>query len=198
LTDVTIAPPRSPLPSWAPNRLNTRYAPALRLAELILADTAPNLRPGTAASVDGVIIDLETVFEAFLTTALHTAVQSLGLRCAPQEIHHSLDAARRVRIRPDIAVYRGPHLLTLVDAKYKTTDGLGTHPDLHQLTAYCTALGLAHGHLVYASGPDAPTAHRIGPAGTTVTVHALDLTAPPSTINEAIRVLAHQLANTIT
>ena len=197
LTDITVPPPGSPLPPWTPNRLNTRYAPAVRLAELILADATPNLQPGAETPIDGVIIDMETVFEAFLTTALHTAIQPLGLRCASQEPHHTLDAARRVKLRPDITVYRGPNLFTFVDAKYKTTDGLGAHPDLYQLTAYCTALGLKHGHLVYASGPDVPATHGIGPAGTRVTVHALDLTAAPSTIDKAIDVLAHQLASTI-
>lgn len=197
LTDVRIPPRGSPLPPWTPNRLNARYAPALRLATMILTDTAPDLRPGTVTPIDGVIIDLETVFETFLTTALHSAVQRLGLRCAPQETHHSLDAAHQVRIRPDVAVYRGPRLITLVDAKYKTTDGLGAHADLYQLTAYCTALGLTHGHLVYASGPSTPTVHRIGSTDTAVTVHSLDLTATPSTIDEAIHTLVHQLAETM-
>jgi 5-methylcytosine-specific restriction enzyme subunit McrC len=50
-------------------------------------------------------------------------------------------------------VHRVDGLRCVVDAKYKTSNGYSdARTDLYQLTAYCTALGLKTGHLVYADG----------------------------------------------
>lgn len=186
LVDVSIPTPGAPLPAWSPNRLNERYFAVLRLAELILAGTVPDLRQGDRAAVDGVVIDMERLFESFLETAFRDAAGRHGMRCLPQRKHH-LDAARAIIIKPDISVHRSGGLHCVVDAKYKTSDGLPKVPaDLYQLTAYCTALGLRTGHLVYADGPAEPVTHEVGPAGTTIIVHGLNLSAAPARILETV------------
>lgn len=190
LIDVSIPTPGAPLPAWTPNRLNERYLPALRLAELILADTVPDLRHGDRATAHGIVINMERLFESFLETALRDAAEPHGMRCQRQTEHY-LDAARQIKIRPDISVYGPAGLHCVIDAKYKTTDDTpGDPPDLYQATAYCTALGLKIGHLVYANGPAAPMTHTIGPAGTSITVHGVDLSAPPAQILETISSIA--------
>jgi 5-methylcytosine-specific restriction enzyme subunit McrC len=59
----------------------------------------------------------------------------------------------------------------VVDAKYKAERPEGfPDADLYQMLAYCTVLGLAEGHLVYAKGNEPVMSHQIRRAG--VTIHA--------------------------
>jgi 5-methylcytosine-specific restriction enzyme subunit McrC len=190
LVDVGVPPPGAPLPTWTPNRLNERYVAVLRLAELILADTVPDLRHGESVAIHGIVIDMERLFESFLETAFRDAAGRHGLRCLPQHGHH-LDAARAIKIKPDISVNSADGLHCVVDAKYRTSGGYSSaRTDLYQLTAYCTALGLRTGHLVYADGPAEPVTHRVGPAGTTIVVHGLNLSAAPARILESVARIA--------
>lgn len=190
LVDVSIPVQGAPLPKWTPNRLNARYVPVLRLAQLILADAVPDLRYGDRVAVHGIVINMERLFESFLEISLLDAAEQHGLRCVRQYPHH-FDAARAIKIEPDISVYRPDALHCVVDAKYKTTDGIpDDQADLYQVTAYCTALDLKTGHLVYANGPDAPVTHAVGTGGMTVTVHGLDLSAAPAQILESVARIA--------
>ncbi|MFI6434141.1 hypothetical protein [Streptomyces sp. NPDC050759] len=55
----------APLAPWAPSRLNSRYVPTLRLAELILREASVEQR-GTDTTVSGLLLDLAKVFEDFV------------------------------------------------------------------------------------------------------------------------------------
>ena len=57
---------------WRPTRLNERYLPALRLAELVLANTSSEAGDGTI-QVAGFVVDMAKVFEDFAGTALTEA-----------------------------------------------------------------------------------------------------------------------------
>ena len=50
------------------------------------------------------------------------------------------------------------------------------------MLAYCTALGLDRGHLVYAQGNERPIEHLIRNTNVTVCVHTIDLDRPPSDV----------------
>ncbi|MFD8323611.1 McrC family protein [Kitasatospora purpeofusca] len=188
------------LPAWAPSRLNARYQPALRLAEALLAGTTPEHRPGELR-LDGFLFDMNALFEDFVTGALREAVREHGLSARLQDRHH-LDTARLVRLRPDLVVYAadGRTPVAVVDAKYKTEKS-GKHPneDLYQMLAYCTALGLDEGHLVYAAGRTDSRAHEVrgtpGPTGRGITLHqhALELDADPADLLADFRTLAARL-----
>ncbi|MEU3567685.1 restriction endonuclease [Kitasatospora sp. NPDC036755] len=185
------------LPTWTPSRLNSRYQPALRLAEALLAGSTPEHRPGELR-LDGFLFDMNSLFEDFVTGALREAVREHGLSARFQDRHH-LDTARLVRLRPDLVVYAadGRTPVAVVDAKYKTEDG-GAHPneDLYQMLAYCTALGLDEGHLVYAAGRADSRVHEVrgtaGPGGRGIRLHqhALELDAEPATLLTIFRTLA--------
>ncbi|MFE3036905.1 hypothetical protein ACFXKY_35290 [Streptomyces canus] len=86
--------------------------------------------------------------------------------------------------------------MSVVDAKYvflRTSAPRVEH--LYQLFGYCTALGLPHGHLVYAAasrhGPSDPVIRR---TGVTVTAHALDLGRPLADLLASVAVLADRIA----
>ncbi|WP_235437855.1 McrC family protein [Kitasatospora griseola] len=193
------------LPVWQPSRLNARYQPALRLAEALLAGSTPEHRPGELR-LGGFLFDMNALFEDFVTGALREAVREHGLTARLQDPHH-LDAARRIRIRPDLVVYAadGHTPIAVVDAKYKTEKADGyPSADLYQMLAYCTVLGLDEGHLVYAAGGANGHLHEIrgsaGPDGRSVRLHqhALDLDRGPDELLAAFRELATHLAEAAT
>ena len=98
-------------------------------------------------------------------------------------------------MRPDLVWQRGGRYAAVVDAKYKAEQPAGyPHADLYQLLAYCTALGLPRGHLVYAAGAGEPAVHTVRHSGVEIICHALDLSAPPAALLAQISRLASQVA----
>lgn len=195
------------LPRWHPSRLNSRYQPALRLAEAVLRGTAPEHRPtgSEPLTIDGFLLDMNKLFEDFVTVALREALREHGLAARLQDPHH-LDAAGLVRIRPDLVVRTGDGRtpLAVVDAKYKVekADGL-LNADLYQALAYATVLSLPEAHLVYAAGPQPERFHEVrgttaGPGGRGVRLyrHSLDLSREPGQLLSALKEIAGRLAGT--
>ncbi len=82
-------------------------------------------------------------------------------------------------MKPDMMWERAGLPVTVIDAKYKALRPADyPHADLYQMLAYCTALGLPDGHLIYAKGEAEPTRHIARRSGVGVTGWALDLSAP--------------------
>jgi 5-methylcytosine-specific restriction enzyme subunit McrC len=187
-----------PLPAWRRSRLNTRYHTALGLAELVLRGASYELDDGTSVRVDGLLVNMWRVFEDFLTAALSDALRPYGGRSETQDRNHHLDHDRRVRLRPDFVYYSDGDdaPMAVADAKYKIEKTPGRHnADLYQMLAYCTVLGLRHGHLIYAAGETGRHAHRVvGTDGIEIKQHALDLTLPPAELLAQIADLAHAIA----
>lgn len=99
----------------------------------------------------------------FLTTALREALEPRHGWQVRREPSVPFDVAGRVTMNPDIVWYRGGEPAAVADAKYKWEGGAD---NLYQLLAYCTALGLRRGHLVYAAGAGtAPHVHVVHNAG---------------------------------
>jgi 5-methylcytosine-specific restriction enzyme subunit McrC len=181
LVDVSPLVPGAPLPTWRASRLNIRYQPALRLAELILAGDSFEQRVGNL-TVSGFVFDMWKIYEDFVCVALAEAFRSYGGHSSLQHRMH-LDAARAVRMKPDFMWSIGGAPTVVVDAKYKAEKPAGfPQADLYQLLAYCTVLGLSEGHLVYARGSEEPAVHEIVGAGVTISCHSLDLAKPPAHI----------------
>ncbi|MDX2401508.1 McrC family protein [Streptomyces microflavus] len=198
LTDARSLIRGQELPRWQPSRLNSRYQPALRLAEAVLRGTSPEHWPagGEPLSVDGFLLDMNKLFEDFVTVALREAFREYGLTAYLQDSHH-LDTAGLVRIRPDLVVRTGDGRtpLAVIDAKYKVEKADGLHnADLYQALAYATVLGLNEAHLVYAAGRQPERFHEVrgttaGQDGRGVRLyqHTLDLSREPGQILSALR-----------
>ncbi|NIL50952.1 restriction endonuclease [Streptomyces sp. 2BBP-J2] len=180
LADVTVLGRGRPLPEWRPSRLNARYHHALRLARAVLEDASPEHGPG-GLRVEGFLFDMNQLFEDFVTVALREALRGSGHLARFQDAHH-LDEADAIRMKPDFVLY-GPDSTpcAVADAKYKA-EKPGGYPDadLYQMLAYCTALGLRDGHLVYAKGNAGHATHRVRHAGIVLHQHALDLDQNPA------------------
>ncbi|WP_433362394.1 hypothetical protein [Streptosporangium sp. CA-115845] len=82
----------------------------------------------------------------------------------------------------------------MVDAKYKAGKPEGfPGVGLYQMLAYCIALNLPEGHLIYAKGNAPHAAHRVRRARITIHQHALELDQPPAGLLTEVRTLARRL-----
>ena len=129
-------------------RLNEHYKPALRLAELVLANLTLQDRIGeTQAS--SFMLDMNKLFERFITERLRRALR--GRLEVKHQHDDRLDEDHTVVIKPDL-VFRSVGTPSFVaDIKYKLTDdtAAGRAADYYQLLAYTTALDLPEGVLIY-------------------------------------------------
>jgi 5-methylcytosine-specific restriction enzyme subunit McrC len=194
--DVTPPTPGAE-PSPARTRLNDRYHWAMQLAELITSHRSIEHRIGNVI-VRGFVLDMWTVFEDFLMTTTAAVIARHGGRGARPGARPAryLDHGRTVAIEPDLTWYDAVDKpVTVIDAKYKTltTARLGPNADMYQLTAYCTALGLREGYLIYAKGGIEPRSIDIIGADITIYCHALDLTAPPAELLASIEMLVEEM-----
>ena len=178
LADVSSLPGGQRSPRWQQTRLNTRYHVALRLAELVLAAQSFEQQRGNLR-VGGFLFDMARIFEDFVGIALREAMAPRGGRVSLQYPTH-LDVGSQVPMRPDIVWLDGSRALAVADAKYKAEKPAGfPQADLYQMLAYCTALGLPRGHLIYARGNELPAKYEVLNASVEITCHALDLDVEP-------------------
>ena len=89
------------------------------------------------------------------------------------------------------------HLRGVVDAKYKAEKPAGfPQADLYQLLAYCTALDLPVGHLVYAKGSgETERRHVIRGTGVEIVQHVLDLAQAPDSLLRQTKQIAAAVAD---
>lgn len=198
LSDISAPRPGAPLPAWRPSRLNARYQPALKTAELILvAASFEQHRDENSADdirVSGFLLDAWKIFEDFVCIALS---ESLAGRPGYARLQYPgrLDTAGAISIEPDFTWWEGTRAAAVVDAKYKV-ERSSRYPnaDTYQVLAYCTALGLADGHLVYAQGETEPRRHQVEHSPITIHTHALDLAARPGELLAQVKNLAQDIA----
>ncbi|MDI9915411.1 restriction endonuclease [Rhodococcus sp. IEGM 1379] len=197
LVDVTPPTPGAE-PSPGRTRLNDRYHWAMQLAELITSHRSIEHRIGNVV-VRGFVLDMWKVFEDFLMTTTAAAIARRGGRgvrpgsCPTRYLDHGAV----VTIEPDLTWYDAADKpVSVIDAKYKTLSAgwLGPNADMYQLTAYCTALGLREGHLIYAKGDVEPRAIGIIGADVTIYCHALDLALSPADLLTSIDALIGGIA----
>lgn len=175
-------------------RLNERYRRVLPLAELLLRGTSISTRSGVVTGL-AFSFDMNRVFEDFLTAALSAGLARHGGRLEPQRTTH-LDVERRIALRPDLTWLVSGSVRAVVDAKYKRiADRRFPNADAYQLLAYCTALGLDRGYLVYAKDAGAVDRdHTVVGAGTVVHVRAIDVEQPPERVLATVAALADAIA----
>jgi 5-methylcytosine-specific restriction enzyme subunit McrC len=127
------------------SRLNRHWEHAAGLARLILQRQVLRDREGAVLG-EGFTIDMNRLFERFVSDVIAAACPP-AVRAEPQAAR---SLAPRLPIRPDIVLRQGDRDVAVADVKYKLPSGW-VHHDAYQLLAYCTALGLPAGLLIYAS-----------------------------------------------
>ena len=147
---------------------------------------------------DGFVVDMAKVFEDFVTKALGRELEAIGGRCVAQR-RVSLDEASNVPIQPDITWLRYGDPIGVIDAKYKAEKPSGfPNADIYQMLAYCTALDLPVGHLVYGKGNETERSAVIRNASIAVNCHTLDLDTQSDTLLDQVCKLAQRIAAGVT
>jgi 5-methylcytosine-specific restriction enzyme subunit McrC len=190
LDGVTPLIAGTPVPSWRPSRLNGQYHAALRLSEIVLRHQSFEVGPG-GVSVAAFVVDMARVFEDFVATALREAWHSRPGRTWPQ-YPTSLDTDDTVRMKVDVVHLVDGVPRIIADAKYKLESSAGSYPnaDQYQVLAYCTALQVPVGWLVYAEGSRGAVLRQVRNTGISIVEYPLDLSAPPLNLLEQVAALA--------
>jgi 5-methylcytosine-specific restriction enzyme subunit McrC len=172
------------------DRRGKRYAPALAYADLILRNASVELRHGHTDAIT-FLVNMNVVYENFVVRALEPHVAVAGTRWTHHPAGLHLDEEQVFLIEPDAlwATAAGEPLL-VVDAKYKTI-AQGLVDDAYQMLAYCTALGLRRGVLIYAGAT--PQRHRIRNTTTEIVIACLDPRGEPAEIEARVATLAAEL-----
>ena len=196
LEGVHVLPNGAPIPAWSPSRLNERYQPALRLAEMVLRHGAA--KPGHAGlQVASFVVTMWKVFEDFVTVAITEALASIPGRTQAQLPAFLAGAgdwrSGTIPMNVDIA-HRDVHGRPAVvfDAKYKVASPTGQYAnaDHYQMLAYCTALRVPRAWLIYAGGGKTGRVRRIKNTSVEVVECPLDLSAPPADILARVDTIA--------
>lgn len=198
LDGVTVLPAGSAVPSWRASRLNERYQPALRLAEVIIRHAAAKAGPGGELQMASFVVVMWKVFEDFVTTALREALRSVPGRTETQlpaylagdgdwrhgEIPMSVDVAH---------MDEHGHPQVVFDAKYSvaSADGRYASANFYQMLAYCTALRVPRAWLIYAGGSGRPIPRRVKHTEIEIVQYPLDLAQPPRDILAQVGGVAH-------
>lgn len=129
------------------HRMNAHYRSVHRLCRMVLDLVSPTER-GAGASTPSFLLDMNRLFERYVAVSLQTSGR--GCLDVLDQYRTSLDVAGRVPIRPDLVVVDRGSRIRIIDCKYKRL-GEGEHrqADLYQMIAYCTALDVGQGMLVY-------------------------------------------------
>lgn len=202
------------------HRANEHYRDAHRWALMLLGRAAfSGLYADHGPVTSAFMVDMNALFEDFVTRLLRDAAAGTGVDVLPQKTLSravmTADGRAYAPIRPDVQLVRGRHARAWrrsVDAKYKLyTDKKIQTSDLFQSFAYAHALSGSDGpgpptaYVLYASDRDAPPKsirlHRHdGTAAAQVTCVAVNVPEalgrlaagePPPIIEELRRTLLH-------
>ena len=185
--------PRKDVPEVEFSRLNEHYRGVVTLARLILRHGAFEADRG-AVRASGFLMDMNQVFQEFVTVALREALGAPE-RLFGERAIASLDETGSVALRPDLVWREGGTDVFVGDAKYKNITGERVpNADVYQLLAYTTALNLPGGLLIYAEGEADAATYTVRHAGKQLEVAALDLSGSLDDVLGRVRQLAESIA----
>jgi 5-methylcytosine-specific restriction enzyme subunit McrC len=183
------------LPPWTESRLNERYVPALRLAEIILRNMSAEAGIGSH-SVASFVVNMAKVFEDFVTTSLREALDGYPGETSGQyetfldesEVGQS---GNRVRMSVDVVHSVRSVPAMVFDAKYKAASAADGYPnaDYYQMLAYCTALTVPTAWLIYA-GPGLARTRRVSNSSVSIVEFPLDISQAPTALMARVDALA--------
>jgi 5-methylcytosine-specific restriction enzyme subunit McrC len=128
-------------------RLNDDYRQIHQLCRLFLEGSSLSEQLGVCDSRT-FLLDMNKLFEAFVTQILQENMEG-HIRVVPQS-EFSLGKDDRVKMRPDLIIESEGRPVVAADCKYKQTESnIYRNHDFYQVLAYCTAVGVRRGLLIY-------------------------------------------------
>jgi 5-methylcytosine-specific restriction enzyme subunit McrC len=145
----TVFDPRE-VPQATFTRLTEHWRGAVQLARLIIEGSTINHHEDEFAA-PAFTIDMNQLFERFVSGCVRVAARAAGLATLTQAAR---PFTQQVGLQPDLLLTTNGRDVAVGDVKYKRFDGAKfRHSDLYQMVAYCSALGLQRGTLIYAGEP---------------------------------------------
>lgn len=152
--------PASSLPWHKVNfdRLNDRYRPAFKLAELFLKKTPPDISSGQAMGFS-LFFDMNSLFEEYIGRIAARVFRSQGIHVwlqAPQRFLalDELSGSNAFAMKPDVVGMKGGHAVWIIDTKWKqlssdeVREGVA-QSDLYQMYAYANNYACPNVVLLY-------------------------------------------------
>lgn len=184
--DVVFAPSRVPNVTFT--RLNAQWELAFRLARLILSGEALRDETGTVVGT-AFTVDMNTLFEKFVEEVVAEEAWRSGWELKPQ---FRVRLTERVRMKPDFVLLRRGKPVAVGDAKYVELDRGWSNGNVYQMLAYCVALGLPRGLLIYASQRPLEVQH-VQRSGTELEIMGIDMSGFSAELVEGARAVARRL-----
>lgn len=194
--------PVNAVPEVPFDRLNEHYRGVVALSRLILRHSAFEAQRG-AVRANGFLMDMNQVFQEFVTVALREALGASKRTFGEDKIDGGLDVKGRIELRPDLVWKDGGVCRFVGDVKYKKLEGRkreekeepGKPPndDMYQLLAYVTAANLPGGMLIYAKGEADTGCYTVRHSGKVLKVAALDLSGSLDDALSQVKVLAGEI-----
>lgn len=163
------------------DRLTEAYRPLLGLCRLLASSLAPG---GAAGATDcpAFLLDMERVFEDYVTRGVVAACGARGLDVAAQQTFAASSAG--LPMRPDVVVTRRGEPTLVLDVKWKRA---AAADDLYQVIAYATALGVRRTLLVYPGRRDHAATYLLARAPLSVEVQTLRVVGAPAACARSLR-----------
>ncbi len=181
--------PTSAVPNVTFTRLNRHWQGPTRLARLILSQEAIKDELG-ATSGTAFTVDMNKVFEKFVEEIVSHEARNHGLELHAQD---DVKLTPKVNMTPDLILQIGSNRLGVGDSKYIEAESAEwPNANLYQLLAYCVALGLPRGLLIYASARPLEV-QRVTSAGIELEAIGIDLEEPHEQLLAQARLAAHRL-----
>jgi 5-methylcytosine-specific restriction enzyme subunit McrC len=183
------------LDGHAHTRLDRHYAPAVRLARLLLAGDAIADRSGQV-SAQAFMVDMNRLFESYVEDRVRAALR--GRLAVRGQYGTHLDGERHVFMKPDLVFFDGRRQVYVADAKYKLSGtGIGINADYYQALAYATALSLPEALLVYChdDGEAPPTEITVRGSRVRLLTYRLDLSGGPDDLERRMTALARFMSD---
>ncbi len=181
-------------------RLTEAYRPLLDLCRLLADGLAPGGREG-ATACPAFLLDMERVFEAYMTRGVAEAFagrERYRVDVQPWHLANRPVAGQPdIRLRPDVVVAHDGRPQVVVDAKWKdVADSPLVTDDVYQVLAYCAALGVGRGVLVYPGRRDRGWDYDMAGAPIRLTVRTLRVVGEREACARSLRRLGRALAPT--
>ena len=174
------------------DRLNEHYRVVVGLSRLILRHSAFESERGVVRAA-GFLMDMNTLFQEFLTVALREAL-GVSEQVFLEKKIDTLDDDGKIHLRPDLTWWHGRDCQFVGDAKYKGIENESVpNADLYQLLAYVTALHLPGGLLIYAQGKGETATYTVRNSGRRLEVAALNLGGSLDAVLKRVDVLAERV-----
>jgi 5-methylcytosine-specific restriction enzyme subunit McrC len=186
---ASVEYPPGSVPKFGFDRLNRHWEVAGRLARLILDQRSLRDREGEVVGTT-FTVDMNALFERFVEAIVREEGRRAGLQLVAQAPRR---LTNKIPLRPDLVLRAGGQDLAVADAKYKELKpGEWPHSDLYQLLAYCVALNLPSGMLIYASGRPHEE-HFVEHAGVSLGITGIEMGSDLRKLEASVRRAARNL-----